>query len=60
MYIRVSQGESDEWHIQLIAEGNSEILMHSENYDSKANALRAAYDIQNDWPVNIEVLVRND
>jgi len=54
MELQVLQGDRGQWYIRLIG-ANGEPMMTSETYDSKANAERAAYNIQNEWRMPIEV-----
>jgi len=56
MYLEVVHGDSGYWFVRLVG-GNGESMMVSELYDSKSNAERAAYNIQNDWSQVIEVKV---
>jgi uncharacterized protein YegP (UPF0339 family) len=56
MHLEVVKGESGQWHINLVG-ANGETMMSSETYASKGNAIRAAYNIQNNWVSPVEVLV---
>lgn len=44
MHLEILRGESGEWYVKLVA-GNGETMMHSEAYDNKQNAERAAETI---------------
>lgn len=44
MKIVVKEGDSGQWYLRLVA-ANGEARMHSETYDSKYNAQRAADDL---------------
>jgi uncharacterized protein YegP (UPF0339 family) len=44
MELQVKLGLSGSWYVALVAE-NGETMMHSETYDSKGNAVRAANTI---------------
>lgn len=57
MHLEVRKGNmSGQFYVRLVG-GNGEVMMFSEIYDSKSNAVRAANNIANNWPDKIEVLV---
>ena len=55
MYLKVLKGESGQWYVQLVSDGNHEILMHSETYDSKDNARRAAQNLSDKLSLTLVV-----
>ena len=57
--IQVRQGDSGSWYWRVVAAANGHIVLTSETYASKGNAVKAARkfqaDLLNDWWVEVKV-----